>query len=120
VAGPSWETEDFCYLTTKGRRSGRPHTIEIWFADADARLFLMSGSGRRADWVRNLQADPSVSVRVGNMTYSGTARVVVDRHEDDLARRMLATKYQAWRDGKPLSRWARTALPVAIDLQDED
>ena len=24
--------EDFCYLTTTGRISGRPHTIEIWFA----------------------------------------------------------------------------------------
>lgn len=120
MAGQSWGTEDFCYLTTKGRRSGRPHTIEIWFAASDARLFLMSGGGRAADWVRNLQADPSVSVRVGNMTYSGTARVVVDPEEDDLARRMLATKYQGWHEGRPLSRWARTALPVAIDLQDQD
>jgi hypothetical protein len=24
--------EPFCYLTTVGRVSGRPHTIEIWFA----------------------------------------------------------------------------------------
>ncbi len=24
--------EDFCYLTTTGRISGRAHTIEIWFA----------------------------------------------------------------------------------------
>jgi deazaflavin-dependent oxidoreductase (nitroreductase family) len=119
VAGRSWETENFAYLTTTGRRSGRPHTIEIWFAASDARLFLMSGGGRAADWVRNLRTDPSVSVRVGSQTYSGTARVVVDPDEDGLARRMLATKYQGWREGKPLSRWARTALPVAIDLQDE-
>lgn len=120
MAGQSGETEDFCYLTTKGRRSGRPHTIEIWFATSDSRLFLMSGGGRAADWVRNLQADPSVTVRVGSQTYSGTARVVVDRSEEALARRMLATKYQGWREGKPLSRWARTALPVAIDLHDGD
>ncbi len=24
--------EDVCYLTTTGRISGHPHTIEIWFA----------------------------------------------------------------------------------------
>jgi hypothetical protein len=24
--------EAFCYLTTTGRRTGRAHTIEIWFA----------------------------------------------------------------------------------------
>jgi hypothetical protein len=25
-------SQAFCYLTTTGRVSGRPHTIEIWFA----------------------------------------------------------------------------------------
>jgi hypothetical protein len=29
---------------------------------------------------------------------------------------MLAEKYQEWKEGKTLSDWARTALPVAIDL----
>ena len=24
--------DDYCYLTTTGRRSGRPHRIEIWYA----------------------------------------------------------------------------------------
>ena len=32
---------EYCYLTTKGRRTGRPHRIEIWFvAHADA-AYLM-------------------------------------------------------------------------------
>lgn len=116
MAGRDWEIEDFCYLTTTGRRTGRPHTIEIWFGASDAGIFMLSGGGRRADWVRNLQADPSVNVRVGNRTYSGTARLVRDADEDALARRLLAAKYQGWREGKPLSRWASTALAVAVDL----
>ena len=33
------------------------------------------------------------------------------------ARRLLAAKYQGWKEGKPMSGWATTALPVAIDLQ---
>lgn len=112
----SWEDEDYCYLTTTGRRTGRPHTIEIWFGASDIGLFVLSGGGRRADWVRNLQADPSVKVRVGTRTYSATARVVQDPDEDALARRVLATKYQSWREGKAMSRWASTALPVAVDI----
>jgi hypothetical protein len=36
--------------------------------------------------------------------------------EDRLARELLAAKYQGWEPGKPLSAWARTALPVVIDL----
>jgi len=29
--------EAFCYLTTTGRRTGRLHTIEMWFALEEAR-----------------------------------------------------------------------------------
>jgi hypothetical protein len=62
--------EDYCYLTTTGCLSGRPHEIEIWFAI----------------------------------------------EEDSLARHLLAAKYQGWREGRPLSDWARTALLVALEI----
>jgi len=29
---------------------------------------------------------------------------------------LLASKYQGWRKGRRMSEWARTALPVAIDI----
>jgi hypothetical protein len=46
--------------------------------------------------------------------------MVSDEHEDGLARRLLAGKYQGWREGRPFSEWAQTALPVALDLVIED
>ena len=109
--------EDFCYLTTTGRRSGNPHTIEIWFGARDRTLYLLSGGGRRSDWVRNLEASPDVSVRVATSEWAAIARVVTDGDEEQLARRLLASKYQGWREGAQMSGWARTALPVAVDLQ---
>jgi hypothetical protein len=36
-----------------------------------------------------------------------------------MARHLLAGKYQGWKEGKKLSDWARTALPVALDLLEE-
>jgi hypothetical protein len=42
--------------------------------------------------------------------------VEVTGADDALARELLAAKYQGWRAGAPLSGWARTALPVAVDL----
>jgi hypothetical protein len=36
--------------------------------------------------------------------------------EDQLARQLLDGKYQGWREGKRLSGWATTALPVAIEV----
>ena len=108
--------ESFCYLTTVGRRSGRPHTIEIWFARENGTVYLLSGGGDRSDWVKNLRADPVVHVRIGDREWQAKARVVEDRDEDAQARQLLAAKYQGWREGKPMSGWATTALPVALDL----
>ncbi len=106
----------YVYLTTTGRRSGRPHTIEIWYGEADGRLYLLAGGRDRADWVRNLRADPRIEVRRGDITSPARARVVGGGDEDALARRLLAAKYQGWREGQPMSEWARTALPVAIEM----
>ncbi|MDQ3699789.1 MAG: nitroreductase family deazaflavin-dependent oxidoreductase [Chloroflexota bacterium] len=115
--------EDFCYLTTIGRRTGRPHTVEMWFAPQGEAIYLLSGSRHGSDWVRNLRREPAVQVRIGreaSQTYRGEARVVDEAAEgalDAVARRLLATKYQRWRPGQPLSEWALTALPVEIQLQ---
>ena len=73
-------TERFCYLTTTGRVSGKPHTVEIWFAfppDApDRTVYMMSGGRGRADWVKNLRRTPSVSIRIDGDTYQARARVI--------------------------------------------
>jgi deazaflavin-dependent oxidoreductase (nitroreductase family) len=115
---PAWLAEDaaasVCYLTTTGRRTGRDHEIEIWFALHDGRLYLLAGGRDRSDWVRNVMAGPGVRVRLRGRSLAGTARVVAAPAEDALARRLLAAKYQGWREGRPLSDWARTALPVVV------
>ena len=108
--------EDYCYLTTKGRVSGLLHEIEIWFGVHGNTLYLLSGGGEGSDWVKNLLKEPSVSVRIRAHTFTGVARIVRVDDEDTMARYMLAEKYQEWKEGKTLSDWARTALPVAIDL----
>ena len=105
-----------CYLTTIGRRSGKRHTIEIWFELRGSTLYLLSGGGDAADWVRNLRKTSSVRVRVGGRTVEGMAREVTSAEEDALARQLLDEKYMGWKPGRRLSSWARGALPIAIDL----
>jgi deazaflavin-dependent oxidoreductase (nitroreductase family) len=116
------DDEQFCYLTTTGRESGRPHTIEIWFARRGATLYLLSGGGDRADWVRNLRRRPEVVVRIGHTDAAeqpGRARVLdPGTPEDELARDLLVEKYQPGYGGD-LSGWRRSSLPVAIDLEGE-
>ena len=108
--------EDFCYLTTAGRVTGRPHEIEIWFSlvPETQTLYMLSGGGDRSDWVKNLSRDPDVEVRIAGEHYSGRAREAKDAEEDKLARRLLVEKYES-SPGR-LQNWRRTALPVAVDL----
>lgn len=106
--------EEFCYLTTTGRTTGRPHEIEIWFAVGSGgdTLYMLSGGRDRSDWVRNLTKNPEVSVRIANETFEGRARVV--EGDDQLARNLLVEKYEQ-EPGK-LARWRERSLPVRVDL----
>jgi deazaflavin-dependent oxidoreductase (nitroreductase family) len=108
--------EDFCYLTTKGRVTGRPHEIEIWFAlvPETRTLYMLSGGGDRSDWVRNLRRNPEVTVYIAEERFVGIARQAGDAEEDELARRLLVEKYES-RPGS-LANWRHTALPVVVDL----
>ena len=108
--------DDFCYLTTRGRVTGRPHEIEIWFVLDGTTLFMLSGGGGSSDWVRNLVATPAVRVRLGSSTYDGTTRVVdTDTEEDERSRRLVFEKYQPRYEGS-LTSWRERSLPVAIKL----
>ena len=107
--------EDYCYLTTTGRVTGRPHTIEIWFALDGSTLYMLSGGGARADWVKNATRTPEVSVRIRDTHFSGRARRVETPEEDALARRIVAGKYRPRYSGD-LTSWGRTALPIAVDI----
>jgi deazaflavin-dependent oxidoreductase (nitroreductase family) len=107
--------EPFCYLTTIGRISGRDHTVEIWFALRGDTVYLLSGGGNRADWVRNMTRQPRVTLEVGTVRWAGYARIITDPDEDRLARDLVAGKYQPTYCGDP-STWRDTSLPVAIDV----
>jgi deazaflavin-dependent oxidoreductase (nitroreductase family) len=108
--------ESFCYLTTAGRVTGRPHEIEIWFAlvPETHTLYMLSGGGDRSDWVKNLRRNPGVTIRIAQRRFAGLAREARDPEEDDLARRLLVEKYESSR--RSLENWRRRALPVVVDL----
>jgi deazaflavin-dependent oxidoreductase (nitroreductase family) len=57
--------EHFLYLETRGRNSGLPRRIEIWFVEHESRWFIVAEQRGRANWLRNLQADPHVRFSIG-------------------------------------------------------
>jgi deazaflavin-dependent oxidoreductase (nitroreductase family) len=89
------------YLTTTGRRTGRAREIEIWFTRLSGRAYLVAETGERAQWVRNLRADPRVRSRIGSSRQAGRAQVVDTARAPGLvaaARARFDAKY-GWSDG---------------------
>jgi len=81
----SQRTPQFLYLTTKGRKTTRQHTIEIWFVEYNKRYYVLSEHKKDSDWVQNIIVDSNVSFNVNNKTYKGYARIVDKSKESTLA-----------------------------------
>ena len=108
-----FEKVEYCYLTTRGRKTGNPHEIEIWFVIHEGSLYLMSGGMDGSDWVKNLLKEPRVTVRVDGQTFPALARVQNEKDEK-IIRNLMADKYKEREADGSLSDWAQTALVVGF------
>ena len=65
-------------LTTTGRKTGQPRVTPLQYEVVDGLIAIGSARGTRADWYRNLSADPHVRVRVKNRSFDGIAEATTD------------------------------------------
>lgn len=65
-------------LTTLGRMSGRPASIEIWWFHVDGR-FIITGTPGPRDWYANVLANPAVIIHAIGRSYEGRAEPITDR-----------------------------------------
>jgi len=65
--------ESLVQLTVRGRKSRKPHTVKIWFAAGNGKVYVTSARGMNADWVKNLRKNPDATLRIGSTTSQGTA-----------------------------------------------
>jgi deazaflavin-dependent oxidoreductase (nitroreductase family) len=75
-------------LETRGRRSGKPRRIPVGKTIEGDTLWIVAEHGRRASYVRNIEADPRVRVRVGRRWRTGAAEVLPDDDWRERQRRM--------------------------------
>ena len=111
---PEHAAADNGYLTTRGRRTGRLHTVEIWFAYGDGVIYLLSGAKGASDWCRNLETDPDATFRVARTEYLVRGRRVTGRAERAKARSLVFDKYQPGY-GEDLTAWRNSSEPYALD-----
>jgi deazaflavin-dependent oxidoreductase (nitroreductase family) len=75
-------------LETTGRRSGQPRRTPVGKALDGDTLWVIAEHGHRASYVRNIEANPRVRVKVGRDWRSATARVLPDDDPRERQRRI--------------------------------
>lgn len=105
--------EKFAYLTTVGRRTGRPHTVQLWFAFADGSIFL-SHEGKYTDWMKNIVQGSRVSARIGRLTLKADATILKEGKRQELGKASLYGKYYGPAPKSTIDDWFE--LSTLIEL----
>ncbi len=106
-------------LETTGRTSGKVRRTPVTDGlDGDV-FWIVAEHGRRAGYVRNIEADPHVRVKVGRRWRTGTAHV---RPDDDPAERLalMAERRRARTNAKTIARMGTDLLVLRVDLDAQD
>jgi len=98
-------------LETTGRRSGEPRRVPVGNGLRGPHFWIVAEHGRHANYVRNIESDPRVRVKVGRRWYTGTAHLL----PDDDPRERLRTLRRPLNDAG-LRAMASDMLVVRVDL----
>lgn len=109
----------YIYLTTIGRRTGNPHTVELWFAIAGGRIYL-SHEGTYTDWMRNILKDGRVEFRIGSIQFKGRARIVEDGEAFEIGKRALYLKYYGKASENVINDWFSESTIIVISIIEKE
>jgi deazaflavin-dependent oxidoreductase (nitroreductase family) len=82
-----------CRITTRGRKTGQPHAVTIWFVVGDENRVYLGTLRMGRDWPKNVAADPEVLLDIADLRLRGHARLVSDETQRARVESALATKY---------------------------
>ncbi|MEX0834235.1 MAG: nitroreductase family deazaflavin-dependent oxidoreductase [Actinomycetota bacterium] len=95
VGGP-FEGRPLLLLTTKGRRTGRDHTVPVMYRREGDNIYVFASKGgapSHPDWYRNLEENPRVVVEMGNDRFEADAYPISSREERDQVFARQAEEY---------------------------
>jgi deazaflavin-dependent oxidoreductase (nitroreductase family) len=106
--------EKFVYLNTVGRKSGKDHVVELWFATEGGKIYL-SHEGAKTDWMKNIVKNSRVKMRIGSESLAGEATLTRPGSTGrEAGMRSLYTKYYGPASKEVLDDWFELSTVVEI------
>lgn len=108
-------------LETTGRRTGKRRQLPVINGLTGHEFWLVAEHGRSAHYVRNLEANPEVRIKIGRRWHVGTATILPDDDPFERARWMRETLGPWHRlDLLAAKTFGTDPLSVRIDLNPAD
>src|SRR5437879_2575126 len=79
-------------LTHRGRKTGTPYQVTIWFI-VDGNKILLPSANIDRQWVRNVRKTPAVEMQIGAEKFTGTARFLDEQESGSRLRPKVTQKY---------------------------
>jgi hypothetical protein len=102
-------------ITTRGRKTGALHRIEIWFHHIDGHIYITGSPGLR-DWYANLLAHPEFTFHLKQSVKAdlpAKATPILDRAR---RRAIIASIDQTLGGSRDLDAWVEGGPLVAVEL----
>lgn len=93
------------HLATTGRRTGKRHTVEVWFAAGKDKLYL-SHEGTETDWMKNIKKSSKVTIQIGDQELEGKATYLQDGTDESWSGKVaLYEKYYGKATREVIEDW---------------
>lgn len=105
------------WLTTYGRKTGKPRLVQVWFAYINGEFYVMARHGLEAWWAKNILKNPKVIVNIGGRALKGTAQLIEDRELTDEVWKYYRGKYRFYPQTYIFSWTKRKLFKISFDEQ---
>ena len=94
-------------LVTKGRKTGKEHTVMLRAVNHDGKIYF-SRHKPDGDWFQNVMINPQVKIKYNDSVYGGNAKIVND---EILNEKISQLKYP----GEERAKEKRVAIEIILD-----
>jgi deazaflavin-dependent oxidoreductase (nitroreductase family) len=110
------KTDGLIDITTVGRKTGKPHKIEIAFHNFDGVLYITGSPGKR-DWYANLLANPHFFFHLKQSTQADIPAKATPITDEAERRRVLSEVVVKWKRQAQLEAFMQSSPLVEVQLE---
>jgi deazaflavin-dependent oxidoreductase (nitroreductase family) len=103
-------------MTTIGKKTGKPHKVEIAFHNFDGVLYITGSPGTR-DWYANLLAHPQFTFHLKQSTQADIPATATPITDEPTRRQVLSKVVVKWNKQDALEAFVQSSPLVEVKLE---